>query len=85
MFEPGGMGYSSTPKPRGLGKYGLSMPSFWKMLVLLTFPAMGIWVSNGVFGMYETPAKGARLVWARLGASPVCVGPVRVSAGRMIE
>jgi hypothetical protein len=74
-FDPEGMEYSLTPNPRGFGKYGLRMARRWKMLVLLTFPAIGIWVSNGVFGIYDTPGNGARLVCAIYGASPVCVGP----------
>jgi len=50
-LEPGGMEYSSTPKPRGLGKYGLRFARYWKMLLFRVLPAMGIWVSRGVLGM----------------------------------
>ena len=39
-------------------------------------PAIGIWVSRGLFGMYDVPAKGARLVCAKNGAAPVGVGPL---------
>lgn len=46
------------------------------MLELLVFPAMGTWVSKGVFGMYDFDGNGAGLVSRKNGASAVFVGPI---------
>ena len=76
MLAPAGSGYSLTPNPTGLGKYGDRLPMSWKMLAFVVSPTIGREVSRGVLGTKDLDApKGAGLVSARNGALPVAVGP----------
>ena len=59
----------------------LNWPMSWKMLAWLLLPAMGILVCKGFAGTNAAVSapKGAGLVLARNGGTPVGVGPAGVS------